>query len=649
MYNQPKLYLAATGRIAPWLVSTLAALSACGTLAALGEDAKKPEATAAPAAAKDLMDMDLDSLANVKVTSVSKKAEKATDAPAAIFVVTQDDIHRVGAQRITDALRLVPGLEVGQVDSATFAVGSRGHNGEFADKLLVLVDGRSVYSPVFSGVYWEQLGMVMDDVDRIEVIRGPGATVWGANAVNGVINIMTKSAKETQGGIATVGTGTETKVDAAARYGEKVSESTYGRVYATYEDHYDLKLKDAKPGYGYNGEDGWDIVHGGFRIDSEVDKDATLTFSGDVFGGHERVFADVATGTRATGSNADYANGTVNENDHLFGANFLGKFERKLSDTSEYSVQAYFDRSERQYLGYGQTVNTYDAEAQYSFALGERNSFVSGVGYRLYDVNFSNDQIISINPAQANYQLFSAFIQDEIELAKDKLKLTLGSKLEHNDLSGFEVQPSARLAFKATETQTIWGAISRAVRTPSLIDNGFSLSLQNLPGTPPGVYQYRYPGSLNSEQLVAYELGYRIQPTKKLLLDVAGFYNVYDGLAGVGAAPTVFVPTPYFHYITGPSQFNALNEETYGTELSATYQVLETWRVHANYTFTKVQAHNRTANIVDESSDEASAPEQQFSLRNSVDLPHDIQLDGTLRYVDTWASGGSKVPQLRDG
>jgi iron complex outermembrane receptor protein len=632
----------AIGRISPWLVSTLAVLATTGALSTRAEDAAKTPATAAAPAAKDLMDMDLDSLANVKVTSVSKKSEKATDAPAAIFVVTQDDIHRTGAQRIVDALRLVPGLDIAQIDAANTAVSARGFNNQYANKLLVLVDGRSVYSPTFSGTYWDQIDTVIDDVERIEVIRGPGATVWGANAVNGVINIMTKSAKDTQGGLVAVGTGTDTRADAAARYGSKISESTYGRVYASYVDRYNLKLSNPVPGYGYNAHDDWDMIHGGFRIDTEIDKEATAMFSGDVFGGTEHAFSAVAAASPTNA--AGYLNIPTIESDRVFGANFLGKFERKLSDTTEYSVQAFYDRSERETRGFSDVIQTFDVDGQLSFSLGERNSFVSGVGYRLVDADFSNNSEFAFTPAKANYQLFNAFIQDEIDIVKDRLKLTLGSKLEHNDFTGIEVQPSARLALKITENQTVWGSVSRAVRTPSLVDNGLNLTVQNIPGAVPGKAQIDYTsGSVNSEQLVAYEIGYRIQPTKKILVDVATFYNVYDGLTSTKSS-TAFIPTPYFHFINTSTEFNGLNGETYGAELAVTYQVVEKWRMHLNYTYTDVQMHKRTAITVDELTNESSAPENQLSFRNSIDLPHDIQLDGTLRYVDTWSTGATVIP-----
>ena len=653
MHNVIPSPLTTAGRIAPWLVSTLAVLSACGALAAHAEDAKKsaPAPTTAPAATKDLMDMDLDSLANVKVTSVSKKAEKATDAAAAVYVVTQDDIHRAGAQRLTEALRLVPGLEVAQIDALNYAVSARGFNNQYANKLLVLVDGRTVYSPSFSGTYWEQIDTVMDDIDRIEVIRGPGATVWGANAVNGVINIMTKSAKDTVGGLVSVGTGTETRADVAARYGAKVSESTYGRVYASYVDKYDLKLTAPNapvPGYGYNGHDNWNMVHGGFRIDSDIDKDATLSLSSDIYGGDEHEF--FALPAYAPTNAAGAFNTPHVGRDGVFGASFLTKFERKLSDTSEYSIQGYFNRDERDTHSFTDVVQSFDVGGQYSFALGDRNSFVSGIGYRLVTGDFENTPQFAINPAKANYQLFSAFIQDDIDVVKDRLKLTLGSKLEHNDFSGFEVEPSVRLSFKITENQTVWGAVSRAVRTPSLIDNGLVLDISSFPvptgpaSVVPGRATINYTAhSVSSEELTAYEIGYRIQPTKKILVDIATFYNVYDGLTTSRSQNSFsFAPVPNF--VSTTTEFNGANAESYGTELSVTYQALETWRIHLNYTYTQIEEHQRTLVPINELSDEGSSPAHQFSLRNSFDLPHNVQLDGTLRYVDSWGTPTALVP-----
>jgi iron complex outermembrane receptor protein len=652
-----------TPGISRWVLAALAALGASGVLAA--DDPKKAAAPApdTKGGGKDLMEMDLDSLANVKVTSVSKKAEKATDAPAAIFVISQDDIHRTGAATIAEALRMAPGLEVAKIDSMDYAIGSRGFNGQYANKLLVLIDGRTVYSPIFSGVYWNQLDTVMDDIDRIEVIRGPGATVWGANAVDGVINVITKSAKETQGGLLSVGRGTDTKVDMAARYGARITDSTSGRVYATYVNKDDTVLAQSEPGYGTNGQDTWDMVHGGFRIDSDLDTESTLTVEGDVFGGDSSDITRVPTIVSSLPNPLDLNgyNVLTHENSSVFGANILGKYDRKLSADSDFSVQLYYDRVEQTSRILNGVIQQFDFDGQYSFAIGERNSFVTGVGYRLVDDSFQNANGLYFLPTSASRQIFNAFAQDEIELIKDKLRLTLGSKLEHNDYTGFEVEPSARLAFKPTENQTIWGAISRAVRTPARTDDNFGISLSVPAVIPPGAPPANLPvplpilanfkgtsHGLNSEQLVAYEVGYRIQPTKKLFFDAAAFYNVYDGLSGSATQPPAFSfdPATGAPYLAVNSvSFNGLNGETYGGELAATYQALENWRIHANYSFIEIQLHQRTLTPVSES-DEHATPQNQFSIRNTIDLPFNLQLDGTVRYIDriTAVSAYSPAP-----
>lgn len=588
-----------------------------GALLGLGPTALATAALATtlalPAAAQDknagdLMSLDLDALANLQVTSVSKKAQKITDAAAAIAVITNDDLRRSGVTSLPDALRLVPGLHVAQIDSSNWAITSRGLNNQFANKLLVMIDGRSVYTPLFSGVYWDVQNVLLDDVDRIEVIRGPGATVWGANAVNGVINVVTKSAKDTLGGLVYGGGGTENEIMAGARYGFKVSENTYARIYGKYDQHDDSVLTT-----GQRNQDAWLIGQGGFRIDRHTDDGVHCTWQGD---GYQDGLGDIG------------------------GFNTVGRYERRLSDTSSLSTQLYFDNTQRRDNLSDNTRNTVDWTAQHNLALGERNDLIWGVGYRYTTSHTEAEPGSLITGVDANYstQLASAFLQDEIKLIPDKLSLTLGSKLEHNDLTGFEVQPGARLAYKLSDNQTVWASVARAVRTPSEVEGH---RLLNLPigFVPPNNIPTLFGNEdLKSEVLWAYEIGYRIQPHKNLSVDIAAFYNVYDEFYDILAGTPPLIPAGFVNIL--PRQFyNALEGETFGGEISATATPSEGLRLTASYTLLQVQMHPTMAGAND-ASYELIDPQQQALLRVSYDITKDWSVDAQIRYVDEISSSG---------
>ena len=388
-----------------------------------------------------LADLSIEQLMNESVTSVSKKEQKLGDAAAAVTVLSNDDLQRSGVTTVADALRLVPGVQVATIDSGNWAISARGFNSQFGNKLLVMIDGRTVYSPLFSGVYWDAQQMLLDDVDRIEVIRGPGATVWGANAVNGVINILSKSARDTQGGLLYGGGGDVHLGLGGARYGGKISENTYYRVYGTYQMNDDFRLGNGQPA-----NDSWDLGKGGFRVDHYTGNDGHLTWQGDAYAGN---LAD------RTGD--------------LYGFNTLGRWTQLISDRSSYEVQAFIDRTFRNDSLAEASVDTVDLTVQHTFGLGERNDVIWGLGYRFTDsrLHKANSPAVTILDDRIPLNLFSAFVQDEVTIVPDKLTFTPGTKIEHNDFTGVEVQPSARLVFKPTENQTVWAAASRAVRTPS--------------------------------------------------------------------------------------------------------------------------------------------------------------------------------------
>jgi iron complex outermembrane receptor protein len=546
----------------------------------LATTAVRAESTADTNSIQSLKRMSLDDLMNVEITSVSKKEEKLTEAPAAVYVLTQEDIHRSGATCIPEALRLVPGLDVARIDAHTWAISSRGFNNEFANKLLVLIDGRSVYTPLFSGVFWDVQDPMLEDVDRIEVIRGPGATMWGANAVNGVINIITKSAKDTQGWLLSGGGGNLDRGFGEFRYGGSHGDDLSYRLYGKYFEHADSEMLG-----GGNGRDGWQQGRGGFRVDWQPSRDNLLTMQGDAYDGTEGQVESVSTNT------PPYTQQLTRDTD-ISGGDVLGRWTHTLANGSEVKLQTYYDKTVRDMTNVGDNLDTFDVDLQYDRQIGSRQEVIAGLGYRLEDETIRNSSTV-----HTDRQLFSGFIQDEVTLIPERLKLTLGTKLEHNDFTGFEVEPSGRVSWTPTVHQTVWAAVSRAVRTPSDSEGN---------------------KAFGSEDLLAYELGYRVRPCERVSLDFATFYNDYSKLAT---------------FTTG-THGNDSSAQTYGLEAAGNWQMLDWWRWQATYTWLHMQLHVDDAATTSPEIDPGGSPQQQFSLRSLMNLPHQVQFDATLRYVD---------------
>jgi iron complex outermembrane recepter protein len=561
-----------------------------------------------------LADMDISQLMQVKV-SILGPSESVSQTPAAVSVVTQDDIQRSGAMNIPEALRLVPGMDVAQVDSSQWAVSARGFNDIFADKLLVMQDGRDLYTPLYSGVFWDVQGTMMEDIDHIEVVRGPGATLWGANAMNGVINVITKSAEDTQGLLASGGGGNQERGFADVRYGGSISSNAFYRVYGTYENHDANVLPD-----GSGANDSWQMARGGFRTDWDPTGNNVITFQGDGYAGWiDQVFGVVEPPASIA---------TNDEEMKVTGANVLGRWTHTISDTSDFKLQAYYDYNERNAPDvFNETLHTFDLDFKHEFELGERNKIVWGLGYRLTSDTEENTPTISFFPDNETLNLYSGFAQDEIALIKDRLSLTLGSKLEHNDYTGFEYEPGARLLWTPVENQTFWASVSRAVRTPSRAEESVML-----PQPVPGVAMLSGTNTFESEELIAYEVGYRTEPFRKLSLDLTAFYNDYTRLRSEQLT---------FNSLDQPELYlaNDLYGSTYGFEATATWRATDWWQWQPTYTLLKMDLHARSAaGYVDEASVaeiEGSSPENQFSIRSSMDLPHGVTFDTDLRYVDS--------------
>lgn len=476
----------------------LATLPISAAIVAVGDPAIPSE----PQAGGKFMAMSLEDLMDVQVEIVTRKAQRIGDVPAAVTVITSEDIRRSGATSIPDALRLTPGVETARINANSWPVGIRGFNSYLTDKLLVLIDGRSVYTPLFGGTYWDTQDTLLDDIDRIEIIRGPGATVWGAKAVNGVINIITKSAKDTQEFLAKTGGSTEQHGLFGGRYGGKLADDLFFRVYAKYSKTDDSVL----PG-GFGANDGFHMTWGGFWLDWEPQETTQLTVQGDIYSGREHnTYTVTPLGGGPPAAIADFG--------ELRGGNLLGRLTRDVGAETKLTLQAYYDRTERVTLSIDEFLDTGDLELRLAGDLGQRHAWSAGTGYRMSgDRIVTRNANVTFNPAERTTHLFSAFLQDEIQLVPDKLSFTLGSKFEHNDFTGFEYQPGARLQYLPAAGHSLWASVSRAVRIPTRSNHDILL-------TPPGPTTIFGNPALEAEELLAYEAGYRVRFSERVDFDV---------------------------------------------------------------------------------------------------------------------------------
>lgn len=559
--------------------------------------------------------MSIDDLANLEVSIVSGRPERLGDTAAAVFVITAEDIRRSGATTLAEVLRMVPGVEVARANTVDWAVSVRGFNGQFANKLLVLVDGRSAYSPLFSGVLWEAQNIVLQDVERIEVIRGPGASTWGANAVNGVINIITKRAEDTQGGYVSGVVG-DRQQEAVARFGGRLGEGGYYRLYAKAHQQDPLP---AMPG-SQSPETDWQGGRAGFRADWRAG-DTHLVLQGEVY-------------------REDSDQGQLN------GGYMQGRWENRRPDGSLETLQTYIERFDLEDWSEGEmrgrsTLDTVDLEYRRQFPTLGLHNLIAGLGYRWIGSEFEVEPPAGVSDPHRRDQIFSAYVQDDIRLVADSAYLTLGVKLEHNDFTGFEVQPSARLRWLSATGQTLWTSISRAVRTPSLGENSLTVVAPAAPPSPatgglPVVLQASGSPDFDSETLIAYEIGYRWQVSPRLSLDATLFHNDYDRLRTIDLAPGPprFEPFPTPRLVIQGTAGNHLEGKTHGFELAADYRPYDGWRLQAAYSFLDMDLQPKVGSTdpVAEAA-EGESPVHQLSLRSSMDLSEDLELDLWLRYV----------------
>lgn len=567
----------------------------------------------------DLSQASLEDLMNIQVTSVSKKEEPLSKTGAAIFVITQEDIRRSGATNIPDVLRLAPGVDVARMDANRWAVSIRGFNDQHANKVLVLVDGRSVYNPSFSGVYWDEVDVPLEDIERIEVIRGPGGTVWGANAVNGVINIITTNAAASKGGLLSAGGGTQDHADGLVQYGGQIGQDGSYRVFGRYFD----VGNSASPG-SQAATDGWMAGHAGFRSDWKLSPRDTLTVQGDF------LRTDESQSTTTLFFNA-LSRGAVTFQDpeRVTAGNVLARWNHTLANGSEMSLQVYEDYSKRLDGGFLDSENTVDLDFQDHLALGSRNDVVWGVGARVTDSAYGPGYAITILPNRRTDSLFSGFVQDQLKLT-DSLSLTVGTKLEHNDFTGFEYEPSAQLVWTLTANQTVWGSASRAIREPSPSDVG----VQDEETVPAGgtLIIIRPAGNPNikAEDLRDLEGGYRALATKRLSLDVtgfAGFYGHLETAASLAPDPIFQQGVPYLIFpqllVNGPSA------RTYGAEFFANLNLTGRWRISPGYSYFHINVNGDSPL----NTPPGASPNHQFQVRSLLDLPHRLEWDNTVGYV----------------
>jgi len=578
--------------------------------------AAPPHADSDTATLDQLKQLSIQQLMNIPVTTVARHPQKLIDTASAVQVITQEDIRRSGATTLAQVLRLADNLQVAQENSHDWAISARGFNTALANKLLVMIDGRTVYTPLFSGVFWDVQDYLLEDIDHIEVISGPGGTLWGANAVNGVINIITKNARDTQGAYAEVGSGSQLNAVAGARYGGAVSSNTYFRVYGKYLNSTDDVLTDGAPAF-----DAWHESRGGFRLDSQPSARDTVTLQGDVYQGREDGPTGGVPGPASVAQTG--------------GANVLGRWARQFSLLSDLSLQAYIDRTHlvdpAPALTLGPVLfgpagflhddlTTYDIDFQDRFPLGTYTHLVWGLGYRHTHDQVANAPALAFLPAVLDQNLYSGFIRDEIPL-RPTLSLIVGTKLQHNDYTGWEVQPDARLRWSLTGRQTLWGAVSRAVRTPSRIDRDL------YEAAPPRPQLLEGSSDFVSETVIAYELGYRAQLSPRLGGSLSTFYNVYDDLRSTSFTPVTILPLFFANNLEGHS---------YGLELSGDYQVLPSWSLHVGYTLLREQLHVKAGQLdLNDARNETADPEHQASIRSALQLPRNVEFDADARWVST--------------
>jgi iron complex outermembrane recepter protein len=572
-----------------------------------------------------LKQLSLAQLGDVEVTTASKEPEEVWKTPAAIYVLTNEDIRRSGVTSIPEVLRLVPGVQVSRIDNDHWAVAIRGFADQFSKSMLVLVDGRSLYTPLFAGVYWAlQDGILLEDVQRIEVIRGPGGTIWGANAVTGVINIITKTAKDTHGALASAGGGNIDQGIGGFRYGAGNGSNLDYRIYG----------KGFSRGAAFHpddqGFDTWRMGQMGFRTDWDLETNDHLTVQGDMYKGGVGEAVGFGSFTPPGQIISDQAVA-------VSGGNFLARWRHDLREGSDIQIQAYYDRTYARAPHYEETRNTFDVDFIHHLTLGARQNFIWGLGARLSPSQFVQTiPTLDFIPHDIANNVYSGFVRDEIAIVPNRFSLTVGSKLEHNNYTGFEFQPSVRGLWSITPRQTLWAAVTRSVRTPSRIEEDFHLTDFGI-ASPLAYVAVDGNHQLSSERLIGYEAGYRTLVTPKFYVDIAVFHNDYNNLISLGAPTLTLDPTPApLHFTIRVPYVNGLRGSTDGFEIAPDWKPARWWQMKATYSYLNLNLESKPG-VVDGggyvTQDEGSSPHNQTTFQSRFNLPKGLEFDQTYRYV----------------
>ncbi len=606
--------------------------------AAFGQQMRQPSDQDKRASLKALS---LEELSQIEVTSPSKEPQPASGVPMAIYVITGDEIRRSGALSIPEALQLAPGVEVARIDGNKWSVGIRGFSSRLSRSVLVLIDGRTVYTTFFAGTYWEVQDTVMDDIDRIEVIRGPGGTIWGPNAVNGVINIITKTTKDTHGLMASAGGGNEAQGFASFRYGggngRNLNYRAYGKGFTRSPEHHQDNANF----------DDWRAAQTGFRMDWERTQRDNITVQGDIYK------EEAGERVTATSYTPPFAR-DVDANASLSGGNILARWTRDLKDGDQIQVQAYFDRTTRYESNFAEIRNTYDVDLLHRMRLPHRQEILWGLGARFSDGNAI--QVVSgltFDPAERTDRLLTAFFQDEITLVERRLALTLGTKILNTNFTGFALEPSARLTWTPRANETVWAAFTHAVRTPSRAEEDFNLSGYN-PNSPPNLPVFaRFIANKNfaPEQLNGYELGYRRLLRHNVYVDVATFFNHYHDLFSQDITGAPFLESnPAPTHLLLPARFgNGLLGTTTGGEIAPEWRLKEFWRLRGSYSYLHVDL-KKAPGSQDAGSVpgiEGGSPQHQGLVTSALEFSKRFELDLSYRYVS--ALPAQSVPSYSTG
>ncbi|HET9399753.1 MAG TPA: TonB-dependent receptor [Candidatus Acidoferrales bacterium] len=597
----------------------IAAAVACTLALAISAAAQNASST------KDLANASLEDLMNIQVTSVSRTEQRVSESAAAVFVITHDDIQHSGATNIPDLLRMVPGVQVAQINANKWAISARGLNDLFSNELVVVVDGRRVYTPTFGGVFWDILDLPLEDIQQIEVIRGPGASVWGANAVNGVIDIITKKAADTHGGLITARAGNANGESGVVQCGGALGSATDYRVYTKYFNG--EPLVDSS---GADPADGWHLLRGGIRVDSSLGAKDKLSIESELYSGREGL---VATTFPTIVSPPQSTNVEVN----LSGGSIQAAWAHTFSERSDTRVELSEDIYERS-DALDERRHTFDFDFQHHFAAGHLNDLLWGGGVRYSDSVTNGNNSISTNPARQNFDLLNAFFQDEIDVVPGLARLTLGSKIERSQYTGFDFLPTARVAFTPTANQTLWAAVSRSVRTPDELDASGRTNEgpAGAIGGVPVIVSVFGNSRIKNETTISYEFGYRTSISRRLTLDVATYYNSYGQQQTNDPAPIFAEGSPApAHFVLPLLIDNFMAGETHGVELSANWKATHRWTLSSGYAFERIHMHLKSGST-DEASiadSEGSSPVNSGQIRSHLNLPHGLAWDTSVYLV----------------